>query len=205
MTPSSSPTASTSRKRVVKPPDERRRELLDAGLEVLIEQGYEGATVSAITDRAGVAKGTFYLYFETKAHLLVGLRERHNHEIAEEIATRLSQGPADAWAVMDATFDAFVRFLVEEREVHDVLFDGPGAGVTVPGETDSVAVIADLIRAGNGSGDFAVEDSLMAASLLFYGVHGAVDEALRRGGADKADLQRLARGFARVVLAPGVA
>lgn len=199
------PSTSSARKRVVKPPDERRRDLLDAGLEVLIEKGYDAATVSEITRRAGVAKGTFYLYFQTKAHLLVALRERHNDEIATEIVARLGDGPADAWAVMDVTFDAFVRFLVEEREVHDVLFDGPAAAVTVPGETDSVAVMADLIRGGTESGEFAAEDSLMAASLLFYGVHGAVDESLRRGDADKAGLQELARGFARVVLAPGVA
>lgn len=196
------PPPSPTRKRVVKAPDERRRELLDAALEVLKEKGYEAATISEITDRAGVAKGTFYLYFETKAHLVVALRDRHREAMTDEIVRRLGDGPADAWGVIDAVLDAFVAFLVDDREVHDALFDGPAGAVTVPGELDEVALVADLIRAGAESGEFEVDDPLMAASLLFYGVHGAVDEALARGGADRSALQELARGFARRVLAP---
>ena len=65
-----------SSRRVIKPAEVRSAELLDAGLRVLCEVGYAEATVAAITREAGVAKGTFYLYFPTKAHLLVALRDR---------------------------------------------------------------------------------------------------------------------------------
>lgn len=197
--PSSSP---ARRRRVVKPADERRRDLLDAGLALLKERGYEGAAVSEIADRAGVAKGTFYLYFETKAHLVVALRDRHREQITADIMGSLGDGRTDAWSIIDATLDAFVTFLVEDREAHDVLFDGPAAAVTVPGEDDSVATVAFLIRAGTDSGEFAVDDPLMAASLLFYGVHGAVDEALQRGGAGATTLREMARDVARRILAP---
>lgn len=46
--------------------EERRRQILDAALEVFAERGYHGTSVSHIVEAAGVARGTFYLYFESK-------------------------------------------------------------------------------------------------------------------------------------------
>lgn len=45
---------------------ERRRELLGHALAVFGEKGYHGAKVEDIVSRAGVAHGTFYLYFADK-------------------------------------------------------------------------------------------------------------------------------------------
>lgn len=46
--------------------EERRTQLIAAALEVFAERGVEDAPVSEIVRRAGVAQGTFYLYFESK-------------------------------------------------------------------------------------------------------------------------------------------
>ena len=46
--------------------DERRGELLLAARQVFASKGYHAATVDDITRAAGVAKGTFYLYFDEK-------------------------------------------------------------------------------------------------------------------------------------------
>ena len=46
--------------------DVRRAELLDAARQVFSQKGYHPATVDDITRVAGVAKGTFYLYFSEK-------------------------------------------------------------------------------------------------------------------------------------------
>jgi len=46
--------------------DERRAQLVAAAREVFGERGYHAATVDDITRAAGVAKGTFYLYFSEK-------------------------------------------------------------------------------------------------------------------------------------------
>ena len=46
--------------------DVRRAELLDAARQVFSQKGYHPATVDDITRAAGVAKGTFYLYFSEK-------------------------------------------------------------------------------------------------------------------------------------------
>lgn len=191
-----------SSRRVIKPADVRSAELLDAGLRVLCELGYAEATVAAITSAAGVAKGTFYLYFPTKAHLLVALRDRQRRQLSEEVMERLAEVGSGAWAAVDATLDAFVRFLVEERAVHDALYDGAAASVTVDDEVNGVIVLEELLSDGVVEGSMAVDDPLLAASMLFHGVHGAVDTALARGDTEAERLQRYARAWARRLLEP---
>src|ERR1700675_1629960 len=44
----------------------RPSEILDAALKVFAEKGYAGARMDDIAKRAGVTKGTIYLYFENK-------------------------------------------------------------------------------------------------------------------------------------------
>lgn len=47
-----------------------RQALFDAAAEVVGEQGYQGASISLITQRAGVAQGTFYNHFESRQDIL---------------------------------------------------------------------------------------------------------------------------------------
>ncbi|MFC9999293.1 TetR/AcrR family transcriptional regulator [Nocardia sp. NPDC127526] len=49
---------------------QRRRELIETAYAVFIEKGYTAAGVSDITDRLGVATGTFYRYFDSKRDML---------------------------------------------------------------------------------------------------------------------------------------
>ena len=58
--PVASPVRWTRRKRA------RPAEILDAALKVFAEKGYAGARMEDIAARAGVTKGTIYLYFENK-------------------------------------------------------------------------------------------------------------------------------------------
>jgi AcrR family transcriptional regulator len=46
---------------------ERRRQILDAAKRVFADAGYHGASINAIIEKAQIARGTFYLYFESKA------------------------------------------------------------------------------------------------------------------------------------------
>jgi AcrR family transcriptional regulator len=46
---------------------ERRRQILAAAKSVFAEAGYHGASIHAIIERAQIARGTFYLYFQSKA------------------------------------------------------------------------------------------------------------------------------------------
>ena len=50
--------------------DARPQELLDAALETFVERGYAATNMDEIARRAGVSKGTLYLYYSGKAELL---------------------------------------------------------------------------------------------------------------------------------------
>ncbi|HEX3623180.1 MAG TPA: helix-turn-helix domain-containing protein, partial [Acidimicrobiales bacterium] len=59
------------------PHDVRRDQILDAAEQVFVERGFASATIADVAEHAGVAKGTVYLYFDSKTQLLAALRARH--------------------------------------------------------------------------------------------------------------------------------
>src|SRR3954449_1227873 len=61
----------------------RREQLLDAAEAVLMERGLSATTVADVAQAAGVAKGTMYLHFESKAELLAGLRARYMQRLTD--------------------------------------------------------------------------------------------------------------------------
>ena len=85
-----------------------RRRLLDAVFECLLEHGYAGTTVTAITRRAGLSNGALFNHFATKEELMsamaVDLGRRLWEQGLETIAA--IEQPADSAAVVDVVWDA---------------------------------------------------------------------------------------------------
>ena len=54
-----------------------RESLLDAGERLIHERGYNGVGVKEIVDTAGVPKGSFYSYFDSKEALVVEVVQRY--------------------------------------------------------------------------------------------------------------------------------
>jgi AcrR family transcriptional regulator len=98
----------------MRPPTERGRKtrhaLLEAAETVFGARGYEEASISEITQRAGVAQGTFYVYFEDKKAIYI--------ELVDELGSRLrrflaaaTDGIEDRLEVERAGLAAFFRFI----------------------------------------------------------------------------------------------
>lgn len=49
--------------------DARPTEIVEAAIDLFVAKGFAGTTLSEVARRAGVVKGTLYLYFETKEDL----------------------------------------------------------------------------------------------------------------------------------------
>jgi len=64
---------------------ERRRQILDAAKVVFADAGYHGASIGAIIDRAEIARGTFYLYFESKEAVFGALLDLAMADLRERI------------------------------------------------------------------------------------------------------------------------
>jgi len=58
-----------------------RDHLVASGLETLHRQGFNGSAVQDITDAAGVPKGSFYNYFESKEALALEVIDRYGEEV----------------------------------------------------------------------------------------------------------------------------
>jgi AcrR family transcriptional regulator len=96
----------TAAKRRVLPPDERKREILEAAGEVFSAKGYRVAAVSDILEIAGIARGTFYHYFDSKKDVFLELVESYFAEfelVLQECHKRLVENlnsgasPFEAW------------------------------------------------------------------------------------------------------------
>lgn len=169
-----------------KPAAQRRKDLLDAGLTLFAERGIARTTVSEITQRAGVAQGTFYLHFPSKDALLFALQDRFEERIVERARGAIARAGPDWGARLDACVVAVFDDYERELSQHDVLFahlprdasrreSGThlGRGLT--------AVIADLIAEGSAAGAFDVADVAVTALLLFSALHGGFDEFVHVG------------------------
>ena len=65
----------------------RPQELLDAALELFVEKGFAATRIEEVADRAGVSKGTLYLYYPSKEELLKAvIREHLTNRIQAAIA-----------------------------------------------------------------------------------------------------------------------
>jgi AcrR family transcriptional regulator len=78
------------------PPEQRREQLLDAALSVILELGYGGVSIEAIARTAGVTRPVVYDHFPNLGRLLHTLVEREERVALEQLAHVL---PADTGAV----------------------------------------------------------------------------------------------------------
>ena len=85
-------------------PEERPRQILDAALEVFAERGLASARLDDIAKRAGLSKGTIYLYFPNKEELF---REVIRHTVVSEI----ERGERDFADSSRAATDALTHFI----------------------------------------------------------------------------------------------
>ena len=59
---------------------ESRRRILESARDVFFRDGFMAANLDEVADKAGVAKGTLYRYFESKADLYVAVLADNGHE-----------------------------------------------------------------------------------------------------------------------------
>jgi AcrR family transcriptional regulator len=121
-----------------------RQRLIGAAFDIFVNIGYHGIRISDITDYAGLGKGTFYLYFESKRDLLLACLQSVIETVeagsaayaAEDLdyfprmARRMSAGvdPAGRWRNIDTFLRVSVDSTDEEvstgaRRVHALILE----------------------------------------------------------------------------------
>jgi TetR/AcrR family fatty acid metabolism transcriptional regulator len=152
--------------------------ILRAAVEVFAERGYFGARMRDVADRAGVADGTLYLYFEGKEHLLVSLLEEHTRAFLAG-ARREADGLADPRDKLRSVVERHLRSLEHDRALarvfqielrHSRRFLREVARGQV---AEYLELLREIIEQGAASGRFRAD---VPAEVAARAVFGAVDE-----------------------------
>lgn len=102
--------------------EQTREALLAAAADVVGEIGYREASVARITERAGIAQGTFYNYFESRQDLFDQLLPRMGKSMLSFIRERLSDEGRGAERERQR-IDAYFEFLEEMPGFYRVLYE----------------------------------------------------------------------------------
>ena len=76
-------------------PAQRREQLIDAALEVILERGYGGVSIEAIAREAGITRPVVYDHFPNLNRLLHAVIEREERISLEQLAEVVPQEPGD--------------------------------------------------------------------------------------------------------------
>ena len=162
-------------------PEERPKQILDAALAVFAERGLAAARLDDIAKRAGVSKGTIYLYFANKEELFRGV-------VRGTVISFIEQGEAyfeaepdprralvawmeGHWAwVRSSTFPAMHRLVSELRDFPDL---AAFYATEVVGRAQRL--VCDILERGMETGVFRRMDPQVAARMLsaLFVTHGA--------------------------------
>ncbi len=77
------------------PPEQRRQQLLDAALGVIVEQGYSGVSIEAVAKAAGVTRPVVYDHFSNLGRLLHALIEREERYALQQLGRVVPDDPGD--------------------------------------------------------------------------------------------------------------
>jgi AcrR family transcriptional regulator len=183
-----------------KPPEARRGELMNAAKRLFLEHGVEATTVEQITAAAGVAKGTFYLYFSSKEELRAALGERFAQDHLARLEKAIAEHPEAGWTARLAVWArTSIAFYLDRLKLHDMLFY-EARSPTREGLVDNIVIdhLATLLQAGSAAGAWSVDDPRFTAVFLFSGLHAVVDDAVTKE--KRANRHRLVRRAERLCL-----
>ena len=177
------------------------RKILDAARDEFGEHGFSDSSIVGITQRAGVALGTFYTYFDSKEEVFRALVRDMSAQVRDHVAPAL----AEADDVVDGerrALESFLRFARKHRHVYRIIdeaeFVEPG-GFREHYETTANRIAARLIS-GRDSGDISADYSDADLEYLAWAIMGAnVFLGLKFSVWSSADAKRVAEATSRLL------
>ena len=176
------------------------RKILDAARDEFGERGFSDSSIVGITQRAGVALGTFYTYFDSKEALFQALVRDMSAQVRDNVGPALT-GAKDGLDGERRALEAFLRFVRDHRDIYRIIdeseFVEPDA-YREHYETTAVRIAARL-AAARDKGEISAGFSDQDLDVVAWGMMGAnVFLGLRFAVWDEADSRRVADAMSRV-------
>lgn len=100
----------------------RRKQVLESAKDVFAKRGFYKTSISDIIRRAGIARGTFYLYFKNKRHIFQCLLETLLQELDQQVETiRLGSGEPPPLEQLRDNLARAITFSLQKPEVVRIL------------------------------------------------------------------------------------
>jgi AcrR family transcriptional regulator len=156
-------------------PEERPQQILEAAYRVFGERGLAGARLEDIAKRAGVSKGTIYLYFPNKEELFKEMirqtviveLERSERDLVNNPRTTAKQQLTDYmrqwWTAMRAPeFQTIYRLVISELHRFPELLEFYWREVVARKHQ----LVGRMIQRGIDSGEFDAIDPVVAGRIM---------------------------------------
>jgi AcrR family transcriptional regulator len=157
-------------------PSERREQVIDAALRVIVEQGYAGVSIEAIARTAGVTRPVIYDHFPNLGALLQALIEREERialaQLAEVIPRPELAASADPVELLGSGVRRFLEAVRSRPPTWRIILlplDGTPAIVREHVETNRARILErlrQLVQWGTGESTATVDVELAAGSIL---------------------------------------
>jgi TetR/AcrR family transcriptional regulator, fatty acid metabolism regulator protein len=185
---------------------DKRARILEAARTILAAKRYDDVPVSEIVEAAGVAKGTFYLYFPSKADLIAAVAEGMQQEVQKAIFSVMNDDQPII-EVIEAVIWAVYRTLQQHRDlIHviemDLLLGGKDRHMTAHNQ-QVIGTTAMLERARN-RGEIDPDLDPRITAELVSGVMMPLAQAMMFGQAEASPERYIAETIAFLRRALGV-
>ena len=163
--------------------------MLDAALKLFLRSGYDGTSMQAVADEAGVTKPVVYACFDSKDDLFRSLLAREEQRIVGEIQGAFSNADlSDPETTLVEGFTGFLRAVGDSPEVYRLIFLGEGGGNAAVadriqrGREEQVRRLTELAKGwleSNGNGKRSSDEIDRTARLVGNSIAGVGESGAR--------------------------
>jgi AcrR family transcriptional regulator len=136
-----------------------QRAILDAAAAEFGDKGFHDSSIVSITQRAGVALGSFYTYFESKEALFKALVADMSGRVRDHVAPVLRDHQGTAIAAEGVALKAFLDFARHHKEIYRIIDEAEFVAPTdwQAHYLNTAARILERLQAARAKGELGVE------------------------------------------------
>ncbi len=186
-----------------------KQEIIDVAARLFARYGFKKTSIDDVAMAAGIGKGSVYLHFASKEEIFAEVVGRMSDRMLDALAAAVKRARSPAGKVrafVEAKLTSVARLAVAHGVREEAVLEILPAARAYRGTHDvrEHALLADVLREGNASGAFAVEDpdrlaTGIIACLTALDTSSVVkrDDAAIRAGVDEL-VAVLVRGLAPI-------
>lgn len=206
--------ASGTKQRRAREQEQRKNSILQAAWDLFLERGISGTSMEDIARRCELARGTLYLYFQSKDEIAFELLLKATEDLLAALSTALDPS-LPAVRQIEKLAMTYYRFYIAQPEAFRYMFVIPHESYAGKVSEDllerwgatgkaALSVIAALLTQAQDEGDLEVEDPWATAITLWSAVTGLISipsQKVRRPFLGEVDIEAMLDNLVRIIIA----